>query len=559
MDYIPWRFAPKPPSPPLRPSRGEDEFLAPKGPAQVNMSPDEGSPDSSSGSRCGFYSIVEDPTSPEAELNEVWMLSPERQVHLTTLKEGKAFKVQTYTGSNKTESLFPDSEESPYRIQPDNRCQVFGEEEERQLRKEIIQKQAPKKNPTFKLSEQLSVLNERDWSLSTNMQAKGLTLSHSPVRLEAPRSAIIDRAQIDFSAARHQFLKLEQGERTVLSHSQSGKTQTSTGNEQRSGPSGTVDDLNFWAVEDVRAEGCRGFVSGKDVFDDSIPPQAVRKGKSDVDDETPIEKEIRSVREREENLQRSRGLKHHEGLSHMVGIQSKRAQSQPIPNNQLHFFIEQGNHEGEVNRQAPEPPRALLHPKEQFQEDRQDQEVILFPCCPHRHAKETSSSSHVGSWTRTLSWRESTDLKTRKNSVPNFIEKEIEEALRRERELQQSRQSRESLESRDSILSRGCREPRREFRESNLHFAVPLLAQASKMTAKQLLPTENSASPLPKGPMGALLRDFEERRERLRIDDGSYAGIEPIDDINNQVVESTRVIRHKSQRALRWEAGLFAN
>ncbi|XP_049586540.1 A-kinase anchor protein 2 isoform X2 [Syngnathus scovelli] len=530
MDYIPWRLASKPLSPPPRP---EDEFLAPDGPAQVNMSPDEGSPDSSSGSRCGFYSIVEDPTSPEAELNEAWMLSPERQVHLTTLKEGKAYKVQTYTGSNKTESLFTDSEESPYRIQPENRCQVFGEEEERQLRKEIIQKQTPKKNPTFKLSEQLSVLNERDWSKSTNMQAKGLALS--PVRLEAPRSTIIDRAQIDFSAARHQFLKLEQAERTILSHSQSGKTQTSTGNEQRSGPSGTVDDLNFWAAEDVRAEGCRGFVSAKDVFNDSIHPQAMKKGKSDVDDDTLIENEMRSVREREENLRRSRGLKHHEGLSHM------------------------GNHEREVNRQAPEPPRALLHPKEQFQEDRQDQEVILFSCCPHRHAKETSSSSHVRSWTRTLFWQESTDLKTRKNSVPNFIEMEIEEAQRREQELQQSRQSRGSLESRDSILSRGCREPRREFRESNLHFAVPLLAQASKMTTKQLLPTENSASPLPKGPMGALLRDFEERRERLRIDDRSYAGIEPIDDINNQVVESTRVIRHKSQRALRWEAGLFGN
>ncbi|XP_049586550.1 mitotic interactor and substrate of PLK1 isoform X3 [Syngnathus scovelli] len=308
MDYIPWRLASKPLSPPPRP---EDEFLAPDGPAQVNMSPDEGSPDSSSGSRCGFYSIVEDPTSPEAELNEAWMLSPERQVHLTTLKEGKAYKVQTYTGSNKTESLFTDSEESPYRIQPENRCQVFGEEEERQLRKEIIQKQTPKKNPTFKLSEQLSVLNERDWSKSTNMQAKGLALS--PVRLEAPRSTIIDRAQIDFSAARHQFLKLEQAERTILSHSQSGKTQTSTGNEQRSGPSGTVDDLNFWAAEDVRAEGCRGFVSAKDVFNDSIHPQAMKKGKSDVDDDTLIENEMRSVREREENLRRSRGLKHHEG------------------------------------------------------------------------------------------------------------------------------------------------------------------------------------------------------------------------------------------------------
>ncbi|XP_077390298.1 mitotic interactor and substrate of PLK1 [Festucalex cinctus] len=574
MDDLPRRWVLKPLSPPLQqcdlrsmtgPSGGEDRLSHAGDPMvrarQVRVSQDgddsgddhERPPDSpggSSGSLCGFYSFVEDPTSPEAGLNEEWMASPQRQLHLATLKEDQAFKVQTYTSGKKPESLFPDSE-SQYQVPAESHCQVFGEEEEKQLRKEIIQKQAPKKNSTSAPS----VPEKLDWSPSTGTLSKGFSLSYSAVRLEPPcpiGPGPIDRARIDFGAARQQFLKLEQGKRNVLemeeevaARSQSGKVQTSTQVERRSSPSGRRSEPDRLAAGDLSAEA--------DVFVDRIV-----KGKSDLHDETPIEKEIRLVQERQEKLRHARGLKHADGLADMVEIQSRRVHSPLIPHkakdkNHVSFIIQPEKHEGNVGRWVPEPAEALLDTNKPFQEDLHDQEVFLSPCCPHRHADETSSSSspspsphlqHVPSWTRSLSWRanqESSGLQSRKSSGPDFIEKEIEEALRRERELQEARRSRpESLASR----------PPRESSGSGGDFS---LVSASKVTIKEFY--HNRVS----GLTGALLRDFEERRERLKMDESSYAGIQPIDDINNEVVESTRVICHKSQRALRWEAGLFAN
>ncbi|XP_035504637.2 mitotic interactor and substrate of PLK1 [Scophthalmus maximus] len=645
------------------------------------------SPSSSSGSHCGFYSFVEDAASPEAELNEAWMVSSQRQAQLLTLKEENVFKLQTYTSSKKPHSLFSESkEDSQYNVDPESVIKVVGEQEEKQLRKDIIRSQAPKKNLMF--NDQLHASENLDLSRSTNKLIEGFSVSYSPVgsRPESTHTAefgTVDKEQINFSAARQQFLKMEQellttvlnpltsnipphsslhqdpdvsswrqvetfdsvelSEDTTLfkpseevdTNSEWKRTECRT-EESLSRQSSVFDDLGS-GLEELLVEVGGSYISDGGVFNDNNQ-QENRSCKSTTEYETPIEREIRLVQEREENLRHSRGLKHSDSRAEMVEIKTKRLQASLTPikareKTPVSFIIQQKK---EIqSREEPLQQGGILGGDSQ---DRRAEErppsvsgetdVFLSPCCPHRHPEETelsisqmnlaSSSFTVGdlrfqgsrrlhqnqmtslspysssassptltpqqkiTWTTPHQWKENLEfsgLQPRGQGAPDFIEKEIKEALRREQELKESRaKNNQQLFSPTPLLEQATKMATSQFfTHANTDEPVPLsspsprasvrLPSISFITAQPWTSSSSSTSPavVPLAPpplrglSETLLQDLEDRRVQLKPDESSYAGIQPIDDVNNEVVESTRVIRHKNQRALQWEAGVFAN
>ncbi|KFQ31660.1 Mitotic interactor and substrate of PLK1 [Merops nubicus] len=126
-------------------------------------------------------------------------------------------------------------------------------------------------------------------------------------------------------------------------------------------------------------------------------------------------------------------------------------------------------------------------------------------------------------------------LRTWKPQTSALIEEEIRSDLQREEELQaQRRRGARGFfpPGSDSAPQEGSR-----LRHSSV-------ASPSQGRTETLTPNSAHSSP------------FEERRRRVK-EDGKYAGIEPVDKINTEVVESTRVVRHKSAMAQRWEAGQY--
>ncbi|KAF1385189.1 hypothetical protein PFLUV_G00105140 [Perca fluviatilis] len=609
-------------------------------------------PSSSSGSHCGFYSFVEDPVSPEAELNEAWMVSPQRQAQLATLKEDKGIKLQTYASGRKPESLFADSNgDSQYQVDPKNGTEAIREVEEKQLRHEIIRSQAPKKSLTLKY--QWSALESLDLSRSPNKLIQGFSVSYSPARSRPepsgadeprtgnePGTGTVDQEQINFSAARQQFLQMERDRLTALpgplrssrtrlntpllesERSSSQEVETLHSVKTLSQQSSVFDDLDS-GLEELSVEVSGGDDSG--LFNDG----AQQENRSSY--ETPIEREIRLVQEREENLRRSRGLKLSDSRAEMVEIKTKRLQSPLAPVIKTkHFqsplapirakeksrvsFIIQKEIQGGILGPSTNNGRPSLDPQQELEdikmelnqpdEDEKTEErcqsesgdqVFTLPCCPHRHPEESESClswmssapsdfserdsdvqdapgfslhqptrillKHQSSpsspptppgWrdlpaaTPPPSWREnleSTGLTSRGAGTPDFIEKEIEESLRRERELKELRENREET-------------------DAQIFSPAPLVEQATKMAVAQFYPsanTDKTVSVSSQGLTETLLQDFEERRVKEKLDESAYAGIQLVDDVNNEVIESTRVTRHKNKRALQWEAGEFAN
>ncbi|KAI1891869.1 hypothetical protein AGOR_G00148170 [Albula goreensis] len=346
--------------------------------------PSSPSSPSSAGSNSGFYSFVDRSLSPEAEKTEAWMSSPERVTKLAVLKEENGYKLRAYMEQRKPEKLFEEAnDDSCYKVEDIEKTEQQ-EEEQIKERLEIIRSQAPKINPVFK--EQWHALESLDLNYSSQRLLEGLSLSYSPVRTEVQQTGAepgtIDTEKISFSAARQQFLKMEQSKRNPFFQSPQQLPQSPKHQEQPSQPevivtSKKVKEDDFLEERQCRSQSPRsdpaeGKVSTRKIVTVSITEERETKQQSSVFDdldsgladlsldpggeypsdgtasnetlgreagsqplsaskaETPIEREIRILQEREESLRQERGIRR-TGVKEMVEIKTKPLLSQTSP------------------------------------------------------------------------------------------------------------------------------------------------------------------------------------------------------------------------------------
>ncbi|NXQ81103.1 MISP protein, partial [Nyctibius grandis] len=165
-------------------------------------------------------------------------------------------------------------------------------------------------------------------------------------------------------------------------------------------------------------------------------------------------------------------------------------------------------------------------------------------------------------------------VRTWKAQTSALIEEEIQSDLQREEELQEQRRRRQLMDGYSLVGSEGFPQEGSRSRHSSAASGVSgsysvsgspvstpashqagVLGLISSFTPLRVAgPSQGSTETL--APDSARSSPFEERRRRVK-EDGKYAGIEPVDQINTEVVESTRVTRHKSAMAQRWEAGQY--
>ncbi|XP_051529394.1 mitotic interactor and substrate of PLK1-like isoform X2 [Myxocyprinus asiaticus] len=345
----------------------ENEDWRPSSPSNLSS---PGTP-SSTGSHVGFYSFVDDPTSPEAGMNEAYMVSPERLAKLNTLKEKNSFKLQTYAEETRPGRLFQEANgDAPYIVE--DAFTVHKVEEENPDRMEIIRSQAPRKNPALK--EQWSALENLDLSYTPQRLMDGFSLCYNPASSNAQQVSAepgaIDNEQIDFKAARKQFLMMEQSKQnpflqspqplpyspklrgrtlspmaSIFTPKQLSKEDSPRENQiplrtQQEAEKPTVimteypeDGVQSGAIDD--ADTGLGDRNGGYASDGSISndPTISDMGSSlSVPNagETPIEREIRIAQEREESLRRLRGILHKDH-SEIVEIKTKPILSQSSP------------------------------------------------------------------------------------------------------------------------------------------------------------------------------------------------------------------------------------
>lgn len=151
---------------------------------------------------------------------DVWTPSPDRESKLEVVRSGSLYDLRAYKGERKPSKLYDDEEQDLYRVPPPN----ISPEKARELedeRKEVIRSQVMRKSST--IAERWSSMDELS-SISTGVGSQGegrhtgtVPTSFaicfdkpSPGRVATPVDPEnIDTEQINFSAARQQFLMLE--------------------------------------------------------------------------------------------------------------------------------------------------------------------------------------------------------------------------------------------------------------------------------------------------------------------------------------------------------------
>ncbi|XP_026554667.1 mitotic interactor and substrate of PLK1 isoform X3 [Pseudonaja textilis] len=317
-----------------------------------------------------------------------WTPSPDRESKLEVLRSGSHYDIRAYKGERKPSRLYEeDEEELQYKIPSKNVSPEIAKELEDE-RQEIIRRQVVRKSNT--MAEKWSSMNELEAIDTSSLvkvtrEARKINPTSFALCFDNPspdwtiipvNPENIDTEQINFAAARQQFLALEKTNPKMLldpkRHVPSPRELKTTGHaygskepqnpemprndkeldeysqlrensvgadllilpqREASSYSGTT----FLSAEkmpsDLEVDMSTGNVNERTFKKESGNPLAQSQDpakEAEIRNETPIEREIRLAMEREENLWKERGVQRISTKDDLVEIRSKPLLSSPV-------------------------------------------------------------------------------------------------------------------------------------------------------------------------------------------------------------------------------------